>query len=81
MSLMTYTPTRSDPAEGYEPRRSELHAWAAAWTKEVALAAGGMDTLGHQQVFMMVFELRRRILDGDYGMPVKVPPAQSELSI
>lgn len=83
MGLARYSGTRFDYADNLEPRKSDLRDWAIAWTEQIAIAANGMDVGGHQQVFAMLHEIRRRVLKGDYGPPLKerIAPSQFEMQI
>ena len=68
-------------ADNLEPRRTELHNWANAWTAEIAEAAGGLEISGWHRVRSIVHELRKRAAVGDLSYPEQPSTPQAELSL
>lgn len=74
-----YTHTPPDSDYWREPRRSELDAWARAWTEQIARASGGLTYSAQCHVFLALHEIRKRVAVGDYGPPNKRESAQMDL--
>lgn len=61
---------REEPfADGLEPRKTALHEWANAWTKEVAGAVGGLTVGQWHSVRAILHEIRKRAAAGDESHP------------
>ena len=72
---MTWTGT-SDPYDRTpELRRQQISEWCKGWTIALAQEAGGLTMCQHRMIYLMMHEIRRRVLADDLGPPLKVPPA------
>lgn len=78
MGFATYRPTLGPTHDDWEPRRTERHDWAAAWTMALAPVFDGLTVLQRQEVYRVMHEIRRRIEAGDYGPPDPLPPRVSK---
>ena len=78
--IPTYTRTKSDRADDYEPRNGQLHTWAISWTEQIARAAGGLPAGGHADVYMILHEIERRLRVGDYR-PAVIEPTPKEMEL
>jgi glycine cleavage system aminomethyltransferase T len=68
-------------ADHMEPRRSQLHDWANAWTGEIANAVGGLDVSGWHHVRQIVHEIRTRASIGDISHPAQPVSPQIEMQL
>lgn len=67
-------------ADDIEPRRTALHDWANAWTKEVADAVGGLRVHEWHRIRTILHEIRVRAAAGDESHPeADQVPAQPDL--
>lgn len=71
MRHYTYTGGKyADP----EPLRTQRHEWAKQWCEIIAEKIGGLDTSGHQRLYLVMHEIRRRIEACDYTHPERLGP-------
>ena len=68
-------------SDNQEPRRTQLHDWANAWTAEIAEAVGGLDANGWHRVRQIIHEVRRRSIADDLSHPMQPASRQAELAI
>jgi hypothetical protein len=71
----------ADLDDNREPRRTQLHDWANAWTAEVAQAVGGLDISGWHRVRQIIHEVRRRSIADDLSHPGQPASGQEEMAV
>lgn len=72
---MAWTGTGDPWKREPEAIRQQVDAWCKSWAAAIAKEAGGLNAFQHSMIYLMLHEIRRRILADDLGPPLKLPPA------